>query len=475
MARALLALFSLLAVACSGGNALAPPTLEPLEITNDGTFFRDRMGRVVILRGATYTLTEGEAPVGNFGGDGERAIVDMERLGMNLVRLPLSWRQIEPRPRRFASYYFIERVDPVLRWAAAHGMAIVLSMRAWPYGACDEGDDSVPEWVCRTAARAARAARASDSPTSADPACAFWTARDPGGATLLDHYLDAWGVVARNYAGDPRVIGLDLIDEPSGTGCFEEKPFLHGILTPFFRRLATNVRTFGYRNAILFEPPVAPGAPLPSEARRLGFRTVYAPHLYGQRFGPGAQGLGPTYDVAAAQAKQLRAPLLIGEYGGDQPPDDTGYRGSSRAFVEESLAELDRLRIGGAYYALRPQSKESARVEIGDVAYALAHPYARRIAGIPLEMKFDQESRELRLHFEEDAKRKPPDPTEIYLPRPLYAGSFDVQVSPAGRWTYDQQSQRLLVYRGGSDDGTYEVVVRPGTESRSIDRSGPPR
>jgi hypothetical protein len=106
------------------------------------------------------------------------------------------------------------------------------------------------------------------------------------------------------------------------------------------------------------------------------------------------------------------------------------------------------------------ESSAGLRLHDPQIAAAVSRPYARRIAGIPLAMHFDVQSRTFILRFRDDPDVRPPDPTEIFVPATLqYPDGFTVAVSGGGRWTHDRHNQRVLVYRGDGDP--HEVRITP--------------
>jgi hypothetical protein len=97
--------------------------------------------------------------------------------------------------------------------------------------------------------------------------------------------------------------------------------------------------------------------------------------------------------------------------------------------------------------------------ESRDVRAALAHAYARRVAGVPTTLRFDPDGATLVLAFRDDESARPPDPSEIYLPEHVFGDAIDVEVSGGGSWRYEPERRRLLVYRGSGSE--HEVRVRP--------------
>ena len=143
----------LLGAACSDRGALSPPTLEPLLARVDGPWLRDAKGRVVLLRGANYVRGEmlgldGHAPR-------EEDFAFLASLGFNLVRMPVAWGSLEPRPNEYDLAFLRDQVDPLLRFASNHGMQVVLALQRAPSSSCLLGPDRAPSWTCARGRRTA--------------------------------------------------------------------------------------------------------------------------------------------------------------------------------------------------------------------------------------------------------------------------------------------------------------------------------
>ncbi len=435
--------------ACSDRGLLPAPTLEPLEVRVEGRWLRDRRGRVVLLRGATYTASETGVDFGGFDGPGEETLAGLEHLGLNLVRLPIAWSMVEPAPDQRTTHELHLDVDPIVRLAAAHGMGVVLTMRHSPRGGCDEHDPAIPRWVCASVG------------AETDPSCAFWTGLGPSGVPLRTHFARTWAAIADHYRQDARIVGLDLLDEPAAGACFDGTPFEHEHVRPYVAQLVELVRQANAEQAIVYEPAV--GSTESPGANPLGRTPLYSPHVWSQRRGPpadtGTEPLASVYDGAMRAAAEWDAPLLVG-FGADLPKrPGRAIRGTSAAFARRSLHELDRHLASGFYDALRPTDPTSPGVDLEPVARVLARPYARRVAGVPTAMTFDVDSGTFDFRFDDDPATRPPDPTEIFLPDEPYGDDFVVELRPSGRWTFDAHTRRLLVYRGPGS--SHHLRVRP--------------
>jgi hypothetical protein len=276
-------------------------------------------------------------------------------------------------------------------------------------------------------------------------------------------------MLAGYYDQDRRIFGFDLLNEPSAAGCFAPSTFVPEVLGPYYEELRRTVRDAGAAQALLYQPAITRGDALLGVPAIAGDAAIFAPHLFSQSFGapPARPPLDALYDRAQELARLLDGPLLLGEIGADLPAEGS-YRPAAPDFLQASLDELDRRLIGGAIWAFVPQGEQiaaSGGVGIGNEADAavLARPFARRIAGIPLEMGFDAASRAFSFRFRDDPEASPPDPTEIFLPADRrYPGGFTVEVTPGDRWTFDDHGQRLLVYRGPATTHQVRVAPAPG-------------
>ena len=476
--RALIALSLLAAAACTDRGLLAPPTLEPLLVHVDEHWFRDAKQRVVILRGVDLsTLERRREP------EGTRAPRDedfawLSSLGFNLIRLPIAWASVEPQPSVYDHGFMHDQVDPLLRLASDYGMQVVLAVHQVRWSRCIPGGSGAPAWTCADA----KAAAPSEQPGWGQPgalaelraaraACGFFRdALAPDHRKLREHYVDLWRNLARYYEQDKRIVGFDLLNEPNPSNCFPPLRFTADVLTPLYAELRQAVREQGAPQALVYQPAVSRGSALLGAPEAVGPGAVFAPHLFTQTFGAPREGaldagtLATAYQRAQLLAAALGGPALIGEIGADAPADGT-FRPATPEFLAASFDELDRRLIGGAVWAFVPHGDDPGAAGglgiNGDDVAVLARPYARRIAGLPLEMGFDSASRTFTFSFRDDPAAKPHDPSEIFLPAKLtYPEGFAVEVTAGDRWTFDEQNQRLLLYRGAAAQHSLRVTAR---------------
>jgi hypothetical protein len=431
MPRRLTALVLLGALAaCTDRGPLSGPTLEPLDVRVEGAWLRDRRGRVVLLRGVTLPSVEWGRYVEQPDGPTEADFAGYERAGLNVVRVVFSWPALEPMPGSFDHGYFMERVNPVIRLAAKHGMLVVLAATGLL------GDR--PNAVCDLLSG---------------------EAGDPG---LRERFLVGWQLAIRFYKADRRVVGFDLLDEP------REEPCPDGtsgeLLFGLYREVARELRRRGAIQSLFFEPTVRPDALMPRKIPGPRIAAAFAPHVVSQTFGPPPGGrtaaIARAYAEGTALARANALLFFVGAIGADEPPRADGFRPTSADFARESFDALDRYLAGGTL--VLAGEREPHPPDAAATLAAVRRPWARRIAGIPTAMRLDAESRSFLLAFRDDPARRVADPTEVFVPRGYYPEGFTVQVLPSGRSHYDEHSERLLVYR--SDAAGHAVRIDPRRE-----------
>jgi endoglycosylceramidase len=444
------------------------PTLEPLEIHADADWVRDRAGRVVILRGANYSGLEFGNFIGNPHGPEESDFAQMASWGFNIVRLPIAWSYIEPAPNQLSDRYLVEQVDPVIGWAAQHGILVVPEMHQFQWSACFTNGNGAPAWVCDGHMYS------DDRNGQLQAGCDFFQgALAPDGRTLMDHFVDLWGFVAHHYAGDARVAGFDFFNEPIAFTCIPGGIFERRTLDPFYRRIRAAVQAAGAAQAFFFCPSITRNVGLPTVIEPFGPNVVYAPHLYTETGGDptlaydgNAATIMADYALGLQEAARLGGPLFAGEFGGNVDIPG-GFRAATEQFLRDSLDEQDRRLVGGAVWAYFPSDNTFSVVdadgnEKGDLVDILARPYARRIAGVPTAMRFDADSKEFTFSFRNDDALAPPDPTEIFLPASRhYPQGFAVDLTAGDRWEYDAPASRILLYRGAADTHSLRITALP--------------
>jgi len=435
-------------------------SLEPLEIHADADWVRDAQNRVVVLRGANYSGLEFGNFIGNPNGPDESDFAQMESWGFNVIRLPIAWSYLEPQPNQLDDAYLREQVDPVVGFAARHGILVVLEMHQYLWSPCI-GGNGAPAWACEGRNYT------NDFLGVIRAGCEFIQGlAAPDGRTLQDHFVDVWQLVARHYAGDHRIAGLDFLNEPETVGCPPGFPNETQSLYALYRRLRSAVQAEGATQTFFLEPPVSRNVGLPIFTDAFGPDVVYAPHLYTEtggspdiKYDGDASAITADYAMALTEAQAFGGPLVVGEFGGNTNADG-GFLAATEQFLRDTLAEQDSRLVGGAVWAYFPSDNtfsvvDAAGNEKGDLVNILARPYARRIAGTPTVMRFDLATKEFTFSWSVDPIQVG-QVTELFVPSRHYPNLTVDQ--PAGvAMQVGNQALRLVA----SAAGDYTIRIRP--------------
>jgi endoglycosylceramidase len=416
----------------------------------EGGFVRDPEGRAVVLRGVNLSGAHKRAPYLDYHGP-----EDLRRLrddwGMNAVRFLVTWAAMAPRPGEIDAAY-LDAVAERMAWAEAAGLLVFVDMHQDLFGEGFSGGDGAPRWACDEARYAAFVPRAPW----------FLGYLDPNVAACFDglwedaRLVDAWRAVARRLASSPAVIGYDPLNEPHwGTANLYD--FEAARLEPFYERVAAAVAAEAPAWIPFREPSAARNLGLGYRTRLSPFAGVYAPHAYdaeAEAGGPFDAARRQVYldNVAAlgAEARELGAALVIGEYGG------VAAHGGIAEYMDAAYDAAGEAAAGSFYWHYGRDEGygllSSDGQEKAELAAALVRPYPERIAGDPVRWSLD--GARFTLVYEADPAIAAP--TVISLPPRLYpAGArvtcagCAVEVAPG--------AARILA----APAGTVTVVIEP--------------
>ena len=321
---------------------------------------------------------------------------------------------------------------------------------------------------------------------------------DPQGASVWrEDCADVWRTQG--------VWDVDKDDQPRllRPGHFARANFTQDFLKPFIERFAAGIRAVMPEAHIFLE--AEPFAPPPRFAE--GCKLVYAPHFYDgmtlftRRFNPHLNfdlfslrpliGEGDIRDYFGKQFGRFRSfadealgdvPIVVGEFG--VPIDLNGaaaYRSGdfsqqARA-LDYNLCALDDHLLNYTLWNYSPdnrnergdhwngedlsifsrdqQSDPTDTDSGGRATAAVVRPYARKVAGEPLNMRFDMKRGLFTFSFRHD--KGVTEPTEIFVPNSQYPDGYRVEVSD-GEFELRRAEQRLL-YRHSDKDMPHMVRV----------------
>ncbi len=209
----------------------------------------------------------------------ENDLAQIRALGFDVVRLTVSWSQLEPTPGTYNATY-ISRIAQIVDWAHQQGVYVLLDMHQDNYsrytpetapvdamplvGPTQEGGnhaDGAPAWAVVTDGVPAEAANG-QAPFNTYVEAAFtnfWLNRVPTDPTtgqpvpqgsapgngLQDHYIGAVAALASRFVGDSTVVGYEIMNEPLPGFLAAPGGFDQGYLYPFYRRVIDAVTGAG--------------------------------------------------------------------------------------------------------------------------------------------------------------------------------------------------------------------------------------
>lgn len=499
---ATLALVVAAALAAVGSAAAAPPASEPLSST--GRWLTDENGRVVILHGVNIPKSwVRDATQGDFG-LGRDDVEFLVENGFNTVRLGYFWESVEPQPGVINDAYLDEMVE-VQRQLTDAGIHVMLDMHQDMYGrkygterTGQPDAHGAPEWAVIDEGLPAQPNVGFPGNYIAMPAQNrawdnFWANRPaPDGVGLQDHYAAMWRAVAERFAGDPYVVGWDLMNEPwAGTpwplsACADPiscGPLLDRmLLAPFHQRVANAIREVDDTHIVWYEPflPFAftastahPGLDDPNQG--------FSFHNYCLA-GSGALGTSSDSSAEACHNREERvfqkaevernpeAALVVSEFG------------ASNHYPEiERVADLaDKYMVSWQHWMYCamcitgiPASDDETAADGSAIVFdmrrppegdnvddkkldVLVRPYPHAVAGTPLSYGFDRDTGVFTLRYSTER----PDGsgrfgvgsvTRVFVPERHYPGGYTTSVEGATAHRAGAQGLELITRKGATE------------------------
>jgi hypothetical protein len=333
----------------------------------------DSLGAAVTLRGVNVNQLgayyQQDATIAAVLPLTEQDFADIAALGMNVVRLTLSWSELEPERGRISAEY-LRRIRQAVDWAWSHGVYVLLDVHqdAWsqhvaaePHRRCRAGTapmigwDGAPPWATYTDDTAPCQVAGRDlAPNVSRAFQSFYVDRDDIQSSLIT----VWRALASEFAGDAAIAGYDLINEPN----FGDAPPIAStvMLANFYARSIQAIRQAedshpgGFHHLVFVEPSIIWSGfgldNLPPRGFTSDPQIVFSPHLYNesitadQDFGFNLISIERGFGLAQRAAAQLGAPLWIGEWGYFKGPHEQA------ALLERQLRAEDALQVGSAIW-----------------------------------------------------------------------------------------------------------------------------
>ncbi len=319
----------------------------------------------------------------------------MEAQGFDVVRLPIAWSSLEPRPGVYSRRY-LDRIVALVARCTARRLYVVIDMHTQDFGPAFGGIGAprwlrvplVPNWHL-FGLRPPWSRHLSPAVNAA--LTAFWLTPAWQAA-----YWGALAHVARRLAGDSGVAGYDLYNEPHPLPLppllFETR-----LLWPFYAQGIRTVARVDPNHLFIVEGDLFAGWPTPIRSLAAP-DLVFSAHLYagvllGSRFRGRTGPLAAELDQALAEARQLPAAYWTGELGIPR----TDRRAAAWARAELRLA--DRARVGWAWWQWADAGRWGVRSRSGQVSWSwlrvLAQPYPQAAPGRLRTVGYDPSARRL--------------------------------------------------------------------------------
>ncbi len=415
----------------------------PPRLSHYGRWLTDPHGRVVILHGGNIVELVGDAHhhVPGAGRDPWDAATPrmLADAGFNAVRLTVYMYGLAPEPGRIDNAY----LDAVAATVAAYktaGVRVLVDFHQDEYSPA-VGGRGMPAWMALTDGRKRDPNIHGPNGYFKDAAVQaavgnLWANKPVAtGQPVQDAYLAAVAAVAKRFADDPAVFGIDLMNEPAtGSRCAQPDPVSadcpeleQTYLAPFYRKAGEAVEPIAPRTLLFVEPFMLQGAlgvpihtPMP-QLREQG--------LSFHNYGP----FRPTRDTVSASAltnaEARDAALLNTEWGFSN--DAADLAGQAQDFDNRFISWLAWAR-GPFEGMVNPAAALEPTVNREAVLRAYARPYPAATAGTPLKLTFDANGGVLDCRWSTvgpDGVSRARLTTEIRMPTPSFPRGYRATVT----------------------------------------------
>jgi endoglycosylceramidase len=473
------------------GTAFAAP--EP-PFGHAGRFITDSSGRVFTTHGVNlvYKVAPYEPSVTGFGEDDAAFL---EREGFNSVRLGVIYKAVEPQPGVYDAGY-LAKIATTAGLLEKHHITPLIDFHQDMYNERFQGE-GWPDWAVLDDGLPAQPQTGFPGNYLVQPALNrafdnFWAnAKGPGDVGLVDRYAVAWTRVAQTFAGDPGILGYDLLNEPwpgSGwqqcanpSGC---PAFDQGAFADFWRKTIAGVRATDKRHLAFYEPNVlfndGADTQLPKfDDSRLGM-SWHNYCLVGDVSGSGGGGGGAcgteealVFQNATKRSDTTGDTQLLTEFGATDDLDT----------LRRIATASDQYMVGWQYWAYcgcadpttqgpgdtQAIVKDPSKPPEGDnlkteKLAVLVRPYPQLVAGTPKSWKFDADKKVFELSYSTQRAGggtfagRPL--TEVFAPKIQYANGYGVTVTGAG--VASAPGAQTLTLRACPGAKEVKLTVAPG-------------
>lgn len=322
----------------AGASPAAAPAADPAgPIHTAADRLVDADGRVVIPHGVNVVAKHAPYTPESMGFDAPDADL-LAAEGFDSVRLGVMWKAAEPEPGRYDDAYLASVRDTV-RLLHSRGLRVLLDAHQDLYNERFQGEFA-PDWAVTVTDWPAEPRLGFPGNMFAQPALLrqyedfLSDAPGPGGVGIATRFAAMWGHVAGFFAGEPNLLGYDLLNEPwpgaNWIGCATEQLCVDHTrrLGELHQRAATAIRAADDHTTVFYEPYAVsnPGAAVNTAApdvpgRALSFHSYCIPAITAG-IGTGCDVLDEhTVGLARERAARDGAPALLTEFGAKKNPE----------------------------------------------------------------------------------------------------------------------------------------------------------
>jgi endoglycosylceramidase len=426
----------------------------------------DGLNRVVMLHGVN--LVAKRAPFHpsafGFGADDAAFLADE---GFNAVRLGVDFRGLMPTPGVIETAYIDALAETVAALAAEH-ILVLLDFHQDGFAPMYNGN-GLPDWMAiddglPNPPEAVFPLYYIQNPAMQRAFESFWANRaGPGGVGLQEYFVQGVEAVAARFAGEPAVIGTELMNEPwpgavwepcalEADGCPLSE---QNLLVPFYQRGATALRHIG--KLVFVEPFVLFNFGM-ARTTLPGTDPLFALSFHSYALDvAGEEGVVAN---AVAAAQRDRRPLICTEFGATTDPvlieRITGQL--ETAMVPWMFWTYDEAIIADEHAPAGPDNLRSV-----EAFNALVRPYPVATNGTPTAIGFDPATRRFAFSYDTAGPDGESQPTWVLtvvsVPARQYPDGYTVTVS--GAVVVSEPGAERLLLRTDLDAEQVSVEVVP--------------
>lgn len=460
----------LAAMTVAGGASTAasrPADTGPSPLGHAGRWLTDGSGRAITVHGFNVIQKVVPYTPASMGfGDDDAAFLAAN--GYTAVRLGVIWKAVEPEPGTFDDTY-LDSIAGTVNILAAHGIYSLLDFHEDDYGE-QFGGQGFPDWAVLDST--------SSGTDSTNAWNAFWNDEQVNGIGLQEWFAGFWQHVAARFAGNPAVLGYDLMNEPrpgsQQVSCTVGICPLITELRATYQKAVTAIRARDTAHLVLWEDLVGDLANTPNPtdpAEGLSYHT-YCPWqptdnaaeewMRNNVVCPPAESA--QFGQLGAQVSATGSAALLTEFGSTPDTTELNRVAGEADSALTGWTEWTYHRTGVSDFALTPSLVEDpAQPPVGsnvdtDQLGALTRPYPYAVAGTPDSWSYDRDEHTFQLAYSTER----PDGTGRFG-----AGSVTEIMVPG----LDFPSGYAVTVHGGSiisAPGATRLTVTPCTGAQTV-------